>query len=79
MTLLDGLCQPQPTSVTDTRVRVDTRNMYLGNASQPAILRADLAAEANRLRAVHTRVLDGMRPGLDGEFACLTLHAQMQP
>jgi glucose-6-phosphate isomerase len=79
MTLLDTLCKPPATPATDTRVHVDTGNMYLGNASKPAILRADLAAEAERLRAVHDRVVSGMRPGLEGEFACLTLHEQMQP
>jgi glucose-6-phosphate isomerase len=62
---------------TEALLRLDTAHMYLGQGTSPRLTPADIDALGPELRRVHAAVDAGARTGLDGEYACLTLHEHM--
>ncbi|OGI44049.1 MAG: hypothetical protein A2V92_00360 [Candidatus Muproteobacteria bacterium RBG_16_65_31] len=60
----------------ETRLHIDTRNMYRG-AGVDGVATADLDAVAEQLRGAHRALSAGSRGGLEAEYACLNLPQAM--
>jgi glucose-6-phosphate isomerase len=78
MTHAPSTCYFKPVRVTDRLLRIDVANMFGGDGA-PGLVPADLATLGPRLAQAHDTLIERTRAGLDGEFACLTLHEQMSP
>lgn len=61
-------------TLTASLLRIDTTRLYRGAVGLEGVDRNDLEALAPQLRHVHQTLREKTAAGLEGEFACLTLH-----
>jgi glucose-6-phosphate isomerase len=79
MTRAQSTCFHKPLTLTDPLLQIDTANMFAGKGSEAPLTPADLSALGPRLTRAHETLVERTRGGLEGQFACLTLHDQMPP